>query len=312
MNNHALRPLQPGDHVRILCTARSASATDLTPAVQLLEQWGYRVSLGKTIGLVQDQFGGSADQRLADFQDAWNDPDVHAIWIARGGYGTTQIVDAMSLEDNSAFLPRRQAGAKAEHFTKIVIGYSDVTYLHGKLQASGFPSLHAFMPLELASRTEQCVESLHNALIGNGINIQLENTQKLEEQTSSGTLYGGNLSILYSMLGSKLFPDTTGAILFIEDIDEYIYHIERMMFSLKRAGKLKYLKALIVGGMTDMNDHEIPFGKNCEQIIKDLCADYEFPVIFNIPAGHLVDNRTLILGATATVEITKTTITINQ
>jgi muramoyltetrapeptide carboxypeptidase len=305
MKHSYLRPLQPGDHIRILCTARSVSAKDLAPAMQLLEHWGYRVSLGKTIGLVQDQFGGSADQRLTDFQDAWNDPDVHAIWIARGGYGTSQIVDAINLEDNSAF-------AKAEHSTKIVMGYSDVTYLHGKLQALGIPSLHAFMPLELASRSQQCVESLQNALKGNGVSIQLENTQKLKNQTSSGVLYGGNLSILYSMLGSDLFPDTTGAILFIEDIDEYVYHLERMMFSLKRAGKLKGLKALIVGGMTDMNDHEIPFGKNCEQIISDVCADYQFPIIFNVPAGHLADNRTLILGAKATLEITEQTITVNQ
>lgn len=311
MNKYRLRPLQPGDHVRILCTARSASAAQLSPSVELLEQWGYRVSLGKTIDLIQDQFGGSAQQRLADFQDAWDDPEVQAIWIARGGYGTTQIVDAVELGIAFTSTPLSNR-AKAEHSIKLIIGYSDVTYLHGKLQALGIPSLHAFMPLELTSRTKKCVESLRNVLAGNGISISLENTQKIKEQTSSGILYGGNLSILYSMLGSELFPDTTDAILFIEDIDEYLYHIERMMYSIKRAGKLKGLKALIVGGMTDMNDHETPFGKNCEQIIKDVCSGYDFPILFNIPAGHIADNRTLILGATATVQITKITITIHQ
>jgi muramoyltetrapeptide carboxypeptidase len=305
MNNHPLRFLKPGDNVRILCTARSASALNLAFAMELLEQWGFKVSLGNTIGLIQDQFGGSREERLADFHQAWNDPTVHAIWIARGGYGTTQMVDDLHLDDNCAF-------AKAEQPTKPIIGYSDVTYLHGKLQALGLPSLHAFMPLELTTRTHLCVESLRNALTGNGVDIELENRQNLQKQTAIGRLYGGNLSILYSMLGSDLFPDTAGAILFIEDIDEYLYHIERMMFSLKRAGKLSGLKALIVGGMTDMNDHEIPFGKNSEQIIKGVCADYDFPIIFNVPAGHLADNRTLILGAPATVKITKATIKINQ
>jgi len=285
--------LKLNDHIRILCTARSAQEKDLLPAQKLLESWGLQISYGNTIGKVKNQFGGTKEERLKDFQQAIDDPTIDVIWIARGGYGTVQLIDAV---DFSAF-------AKAE--PKTIIGYSDVTLIHGKLQSQGFVSIHSFMPLELIKKPDTSIESLRKILFGENQTVFLKNDFKLSEQFIKAPIIGGNLSILYSMLGSDTFPETKDHILFIEDIDEYLYHIERMMYSLKRAGKLKNLKALLVGGMTDMNDHEIPFGKTAQEIIIDITSCYNYPVIFNFPAGHVKDNHSLKLGAEIQLSIKK-------
>ena len=300
MNYHSIPKLKEGDHVRILCTARSADEKDLQPAKDLLESWGLRVSYGNTIGKIEHQLGGTKEERLADLQDSINNTDVDAVWIARGGYGTVQLIDAIDFSDSMKVK------------STVIIGYSDVTLLHGKLQSQGFASLHSFMPLELSKKPDSSIESLRKALFGESQTITIENSCHLPNQVINAPVTGGNLSILYSMLGSNTFPETDGHILFIEDIDEYLYHIERMMYSLKRAGKLKNIKALLVGGMTDMNDHEIPFGKNAQEIILSLTESYEFPVIFNFPAGHIKDNRSLILGKEMTISITPASINFNQ
>ncbi|WP_292889246.1 LD-carboxypeptidase [Nonlabens sp.] len=300
MNYSPISPLKIGDHVRILATARSANESELQLAKSLLESWGLQVSFGTTIGKKEHQFGGTKEERLADFQQAIDDPEIKAIWIARGGYGTIQLIDAI---DFSAFTSARSAGsAKAEPTT--IIGYSDVTLLHGKLQSLGFSSVHSFMPLELKNKPVSSVESLRKTLFGESQLYSIKNTFSLTSQVINAPVVGGNLSIVYSMLGSDTFPETEGHILFIEEIDEYLYHIERMMYSLKRAGKLNNLKALLVGGMTDIKDHEIAFGKNAKEIMLSLTADGDYPVIFNFPAGHIKDHRTLQLGKKMHIEIT--------
>jgi muramoyltetrapeptide carboxypeptidase len=300
LNYKSAAYLKKGDHVRILCTARSADERQLQPAQKLLESWGLQVSFGNTIGKKEHQFGGTKEERLADFQQAIDDPEIKAIWIARGGYGTIQLIDAI---DFSAFTSASSARSEKAKPTTI-IGYSDVTLLHGKLQSLGFSSVHSFMPLELKDKPEKSVESLRRTLFGESQSLSIQNTFSLTSQVITAPIVGGNLSILYSLLGSDSFPETEDHILFIEEIDEYLYHIERMMYSLKRAGKLKGLKALLVGGMTDMNDHEIAFGKNAEEIILSLTASYDYPVIFNFPAGHIKDHRTLQLGKEMHLEIT--------
>lgn len=300
LNYLSISYLKSNDHIRILCTARSAEENDLELAKSLLESWNLRVSYGSTIGRRDHQFGGTKEERLTDFQQAIDDPDIDAIWIARGGYGTVQLIDAI---DFSAF-------AKAE--STIIIGYSDVTLLHGKLQSQGFSSLHSFMPLELKHKPDSSVESLRKILFGESQTIEIKNTFKIPRQFIKAPIVGGNLSILYSMLGSDTFPETKDHILFIEDIDEYLYHIERMMYSLKRAGKLNKLKALVIGGMTSMRDHEIPFGKNTVEIIKTITADYDYPILFDFPAGHIEDNRSLLLGKEMTIDIQSESIKFNQ
>lgn len=286
--------LKPKDQVRILCTARSAQKADLLPAQQLLESWGLIVSYGTTIDAVDHQMGGNAALRASDFQEALDDDEVQAIWIARGGYGTVQIIDAV---DYSAF-------AKANS-KKLIMGYSDVTVLHSHLQTLGIPSLHCFMPLELKTKPSSSIESFKSALLGEPQSVVIENNNALKPIEISAAITGGNLSILYSLLGSHSFPKTDGCILFIEDIDEYVYHIERMMYGLKRARHLENIKALIVGGMSDMRDHEIPHGKNAQEIITDLTAGYDYPVIFNFPGGHISDNRSLKLGVNLQLTIQK-------
>ncbi len=298
MREYTYTGLKKNDHVRILCTARSAVQADLKPALELLESWGLRVSYGKTIGAINHQFGGTTSLRITDFQDALNDEDIDAIWIARGGYGTVQIIDDV---DFSAF-------AKAD-FKKLIIGYSDVTVLHSHLQSLGISSLHNFMPLEFSDKAKDCVESFKKALLGQIQEIKITNKQRLQIQEIKAPIVGGNLSILYSLLGSNSFPVADGCFLFIEDVDEYLYHIERMMYGLKRAGHLDHLKGLIVGGMSDMRDHDIPFGKNAREIITDLTSSYNFPVIFNFPAGHIKDNRSLKLGVDVHISIQKEQIT---
>ncbi len=283
--------LQPGDIIRIVCTARSATAKQLLPATRLLESWGYKVELGKTIGLTHHQYGGTTQDRLDDLQAAIDDPHVAAIWIARGGYGTIHLLEQL---EYTAF-------AKAKNET--IIGYSDVTLLHAVLQNLGLKSVHAFMPLEVKHKTPESIESLRLTLAGETHSIVLPNNDSLPNQQIKGIICGGNLSILYSLLGSKDQLLTSGKILFIEEIDEYLYHIERMLYSLKRAGMLTNLRALLVGGMTTLRDHEIPLGKTYQEIINVLTAEFDYPVIYNFPAGHVADHRAIEFGADCIIEI---------
>lgn len=286
--------LVPNAHIRILCTARSARQIDLLPAQLLLESLGLRVSYGVTIDASYHQMGGNIKLRIKDFQEALNNDDIDAIWIARGGYGTIQIIDGI---DFSALVKAK--------FNKLILGYSDVTVLHSHLNNCGITTLHTFMPLELKDKPQSSIKSFKMALLGKKQRVIIPNVDNLKNQELKAPIVGGNLSILYSLLGSNSFPNTNGCFLFIEDIDEYVYHIERMMYSLRRAGHLEKIKGLIIGGMSEMRDHEIPFGKTAQEIITAITASCDYPVIFNFPAGHVSDNRSLKLGADIEISIQK-------
>jgi muramoyltetrapeptide carboxypeptidase len=214
-----------------------------------------------------------------------DDVNIKAVLCSRGGYGTLRIVDGLDFTSFSAH-------------PKWVVGYSDVTVLHSHIQHQlGVETLHAVMPVNFKGDHED--ESLHtmiNALFGKRITYSFPKPGLSREGNAEGVLVGGNLSILYSLMGSVSAPDTDGKILFIEDVDEYLYHIDRMMMALKRAGKLEKLKGLIVGGMTRMNDNAIPFGKSANEIIAEAVKEYKFPVCFDFPAGHLDTNLALIMG----------------
>lgn len=297
--------LKKGACIYILCTARFAMQEQLTPAVNLLQSWGFTVKLGSTINKVNHQLGGTPQERITDFVEAYRDPEIDAIWVARGGYGTVQIIDEVLVQLHDVL---------HDHNFKhpLFVGYSDVTVLHTALQKHGLPTVHTFMPLEADAKPNAVLSSLHNALSGNKLEVVFENTQHLTTLELLAPVIGGNLSILYSLIGSQTLPDFKGHILFIEDIDEYLYHIERMLYALKRAEKLAGLKALLVGGMTAMRDHEIPFGKTAQEIITDLTASYDYPVIFNFPAGHIDNNHSIILGKEMHINIGATTITCTQ
>jgi muramoyltetrapeptide carboxypeptidase len=282
--------LQPGDTVGIVCTARKFSSEEAIPAIALLESWGLRVRLGKTIGLNAHQLGGTDTERAADLQQMINDPNIKAIWCARGGYGTVRIID------NIQFKPLLEN-------PKWIIGFSDVTVLHSHLNSLNVASMHAIMPFSVPKASEQAKQSLYNALFGKTILYDTSYQPENILGKATGTLVGGNLSILYALLGSPSAIDCTDKILFIEDLDEYLYHIDRMLMNLKRNGYFSKLKGLIIGGMTDMHDNEIPFGMNVEQIILDHTRNFGFPVAFGFLAGHISDNRALILGKEVTLEV---------
>lgn len=275
--------LKKGDTVALVCTARKFSMEEAQPAIALLENWGLNVKLGATIGLDNFQLGGSDQERIADLQQQLDDEEVQAIWCARGGYGTVRIIDHLNFD---TFL---QA-------PKWLVGFSDVTVLHSHIHNLGVETLHAIMAFSVVSTTKSSMDSLKEQLFGLEVAYEVVPNKRNRPGSATGELVGGNLSILYSVAGSDSAIDTTDKILFIEDLDEYLYHIDRMMYNIDRNGMLKNIKGLVVGGMTDMKDNSIPFGLQAEEIILDIAKKYDFPICFDFPAGHLKENLALKLG----------------
>ncbi len=282
--------LKAGDTVALVCTARKFFPEDAKPAIDLLESWGLKVKLGATIGLDNFQLGGTDSQRAADFQAQLDDENVKAIWCARGGYGTVRIIDSLDFTN-------------FKQHPKWIMGFSDVTVLHSQLNVERVASLHSIMPFTVPTAPEEVKETLRKVLFGESISYSIPSKNYDVKGTASGELVGGNISILYSLLGSKSSIDTKDKILFIEDLDEYLYHIDRMMYNLKRNGYFEHVKGIIVGSMTDMHDNEIPFGQNEVQIITEIAKDLSIPIAFQFPAGHQKDNRTLILGKQVHFEV---------
>lgn len=289
--------LVPGDTVAIVSTARKVSNKELEAAIVLLERWRLKTILGKTIEAEDNQFAGNDDLRVSDFQEMLDNPKIEAIWCARGGYGTVRIIDQL---DFSEFIKK----------PKWIIGYSDITVLHSHIHTLGIETLQAQMPVDIENKTEVSRSSIRNVLFGEDYFIEVNSEKINKTGRVSGQLVGGNLSILYSLCGSPSALNTAGKILFIEDLDEYLYHIDRMMQNLKRNGMFANLAGLIVGGMTQMNDNTIPFGKTATEIILEVCEGYDFPIAFNFPAGHIKDNRALVMGREVELKITDLDVTL--
>ena len=283
--------LQKGDTIAIVSTARKNIDDNLKLTIDLLQGWGLNVKLGKTIGLDYYQLAGTDDQRAADFQEQMDNPNIKAIWCVRGGYGTVKIIDKLNF-------------TKFKQNPKWIIGFSDVTVLHSHLNRLGFESLHATMPVAIARATDEAKNSLCAALFGNHLEYVLDCDALNHNGKAKGELVGGNLSILYSLLGSESAVNCQDKILFIEDLDEYLYHVDRMMTNLKRNGFLQSLKGIIVGAMTEMKDNDIPWGRNALEIIEDTVKGLNIPVLYNFPAGHIRDNRALIFGRQVIMEVT--------
>jgi muramoyltetrapeptide carboxypeptidase len=282
--------LQKGDTVAIVSTARKNIDDNLKPTIDLLEGWGLKVKLGKTIGLDYYQLAGTDDQRAEDFQEQMDNPNIKAIWCVRGGYGTVKIIDKLDF-------------TKFKQNPKWIIGFSDVTVLHSHLNRIGIESIHGTMPVAIARATDDAKNSLCAALFGDKLEYKLDCDALNHMGKAKGELVGGNLSILYSLLGSSSAVDCEDKILFIEDLDEYLYHVDRMMTNLKRNGCLNSLKGIIVGAMTEMKDNEIPWGRNALEIIEDSVKGLDIPIIYNFPAGHIRDNRALIFGRQVAIEV---------
>ena len=285
--------LKKGDSVGIVCTARHLQASEITQAIQLLESWELRVVLGKTIGLKDHQFAGTDAERAADFQTMLDDKNIKAIICGRGGYGTVRMIDKIDF-------------SKFEQQPKWIVGFSDITVLHSHIHTNcGVATLHASMPIVFEKNTEMAIESLRKALFGEHITYETPAHDLNRVGEGSGEIIGGNLSLIYSLIGSNSDIDTSGKILVLEDLDEYLYHIDRMMMNLKRSGKLENLAGLLVGGMSDMNDNTIPFGKTAYEIIAEHTEEYNYPISFDFPVGHWPDNQALYLGKDAYIKVTK-------
>ena len=280
--------LQKGDTIALVATARKNIDDNLKPAIEWLHNWGLEVVIGTTIGLDNNQLAGTDEQRANDFQTQLDNPNIKAIWCVRGGYGTVRMIDLLDF-------------TKFKQHPKWIIGFSDVTVLHSHLTTMGYQSIHGIMPIS-SKASEQAKETLKKALFGAPLSYSVPCDPMNRFGTAKGILVGGNLSILYSLLGSPSAIDCTDKILFIEDLDEYLYHIDRMLINLKRNGCLESLKGIVVGGMTKMKDNDIPWGKNALEIIDDVTQKLNIPIIYNFPAGHLADNRALIIGRQVSLE----------
>ena len=282
--------LKKGDTVAIICTARKFMPEEAKPAIELLESWGLKTKLGATIGLDSCQLGGTDTERAADLQEMMDNDDVKAIWCARGGYGTVRIIDLLDF-------------TKFKKNPKWIMGFSDVTVLHSHLNTLGIASLHSIMPFTVPRAPQEVKETFKNVLFGKKLEYVIPSKSYDIKGKAKGELVGGNISILYSLLGSKSSIDTKGKILFIEDLDEYLYHIDRMMYNLKRNGYFENTSGIIVASMRDMHDNDIPFGQNEVQIITAIAKEHNIPIAFEFCAGHQKDNRTLILGSQVEFEV---------
>lgn len=276
--------------IALIAPARKMEAADIEIGKQCLQKWGFQLTEGAHLYSQHNQFAGTDSERILDFQNALNDPTVTILLCARGGYGSLRIVDAIDFTEAN---------------NKIIAGYSDITVFHNHLISKhNISSLHCTMPVNMASNSSESLESLKDALLRKNLHYEIAAHSLNKTGDAEGILFGGNLSLIYAMNGSSSLPNPNGKILFLEDLDEYLYHIDRMILNLKRSGILQKIAGLIIGGFTGMKDNPTPFGKTAEQIIREHTEEYNYPVCFGFPAGHVNDNRALIMGG-------KTRLTVN-
>lgn len=287
--------LKKGDRIAIVSPARKISPAEVETAINIFKSWELEVVLGDHLYASYNQFAGSDEQRLSDFQQMLDDDSIRAIICSRGGYGTVRIIDNLDF-------------TRFQQIPKWIVGYSDVTVLHSHIHEHfGVETLHAVMPINFKDKCDgnPSVITLKKALFGKGLAYHFAGERYNRKGACKGPLVGGNLSILYSLTNTGSDIKTNGKILFIEDIDEYLYHIDRMMMNLRRSGKLEGLAGLLVGAMTRIHDNDVPFNKTAYEIIAEAVEDYPYPVCYNFPAGHIEDNRALILGREVSLDISE-------
>jgi muramoyltetrapeptide carboxypeptidase len=295
--------LKKGDTIAITCPAGYMASDKAATCISTLQQWGYEVMVGKTLGSNStNYFSGTDEERRNELQAMLDDKSIQAILFGRGGYGTGRIIDQLDFK-------------KFKKNPKWLIGFSDITVLHTQLfNQYQIASLHA--PMAAAFNEDpgnnEYIKYLRNALEGKKAKYKSVPHPYNQKGEGTGLLIGGNLSLLSNVIGTPSDFDTKNNILFIEDIGEYLYNIDRMLYHLKRSGKFKKLAGLIIGGFTDMKDTERPFGKSMEDIIKEITVELNCPVCFNFPVSHSKENVALKIGVSYQLKVTAKTVTLSE
>lgn len=287
-------PLKAGQTVGIVVPARKANEEQLRSGCSIISSWGLNVEFGKHCFDKGNSYLGASDHdRLEDFQFMLDNPSIDAIFCARGGYGTTRIIDQL---DFTKFI----------NHPKWIIGFSDITALHLKIHQLGIVSIHGCMPIQFSKpQYAESVESIRNILFeDNTVLIRSNRNDYNRIGSAQGIAIGGNLSLVIDSLGTSTEPDTTDKILILEEIDERLYKLDRMFVQLKRAGKLSRLAGLVIGHMTDISDTELPFDQSVEDLIMDKISEFTFPVAFNFPTGHEAPNLAWKHGALGEFNVT--------
>ena len=285
--------LKPSDTVYITAPAKAIEESSVLAAKKTLEAWGLKVRIAPHCLGRHHYFSGSDEERLADFQDGLDDPSIKAILCARGGYGCVRMVESLNWD---AF----------ERHPKWIIGFSDVTVFHQKIHQLGIQSIHAIMPLGFVEGSDAAKESLKKILFGEPVMLEAPYLTVNITGKATGKLVGGNMAIVSSLLGTPLSYSFKDNILVLEDIGEHVYKIDRMLYSLKLAGAFSQIKGLVLGGFTDMEDTDVPFGKTIKELILEQVRHLEIPVAFDLPIGHITDNQAFVLGRTASLQVTDT------
>lgn len=283
--------LQQGDTIGIIATARFLTSEQWQFAERIITSWGLKIKLAENVFTPQFQLAGNVEERTQSFLSLWNDPNVKALLVARGGYGTVHTIDEIDPYLNAA---------------KWICGYSDVTVLLNACTNKNIACIHSTMPISFEHATQEALENLRCALFGESFSFHW-NENQIQVGKTEGEIVGGNLSVIYSQLGSSTQLKTEGKILFLEDVDEMLYHVDRMLTALKRAGMFKNISGLILGGFTQMRDNteefgfssNNPWGKSVEQMILEIGLSNETPIAVGFPAGHLNDNRAFYMGRNA-------------
>jgi len=286
-------PLQPGDKIGLAATARAIQPSEISHALAVIQAWEYEPVLAPHLFERKNQFAGTDEQRSEDLQLFLEDEEIKAILCVRGGYGTIRTLEPF-------------VGKKFRQ-PKWLIGFSDVTVLHTYLQQHlHWQSVHGPMAFSFQpnAQAQQAAEALHALLQGTPPSLEAEPHPFNILGEITGEIVGGNLSVLYSTMGTPFELDTRGKILFLEDLDEYLYHVDRMLMNLKLAGKLAHLKGLVIGGMTHMNDNSTPFGIQAEEIIREHTQELNIPIAYNFPCGHMDKNMPLVLGGVYCLHVT--------
>ncbi|MDG1528781.1 MAG: LD-carboxypeptidase [Polaribacter sp.] len=298
-NTNLITPpyLEKGDTIAIVAPAGKLTTRKdvIDKAKQLAESWGLHVVYGKHLFDTSGHFSATDKERTSDFQKAMDNPNIKAIWAGRGGYGTVRILDRLDF-------------TKFKESPKWVIGYSDITALHSHLNVLGYETIHAMMGTSLADDSEKIVETLKSfkkSIFGEKLSYSLVSVKENRKGNGKGQIIGGNLSLLASMLGSESQMNGDGKILFIEEVGEYKYSMDRMLRSLKRAGFFEKCNGIIVGDISNIKTNSTKWGSSMEQLIYDVVAEYDFPILYQFPAGHEADNRSLIFGRNIEMNVTK-------